>query len=110
MGSGRERLVRVPLDSDAERPRAPIRLSAAAEGCHPSPRLHAADEPGVLGLLVLTVVACLALMLVTSLLATEEPRRLPGGAGATHAPRSGSGAGATTLRGGDGVPTGLALS
>lgn len=44
------------------------------------------EEPGVLGLLVLTVVACLALTLITSVLAGGEPRHPPVGPAATHAP------------------------
>lgn len=58
---------------------------------------------------MLTVAACLALMLVTAVLATGEPRRHPEAPTATHAPRFGGGAGDTTLRGGVVVPTGVAL-
>lgn len=94
----------------SERPPRPVPARPAANGDRrQNLRAPAADEPGVLGLLVLTVVACLALMLVTTVVAAGEPRRHSEGPAATHAPRLGGGVGATTLRGGDGSPTRMAL-
>lgn len=95
---------------NSDRPRGPLSARPGAGGDRRrNARPPATDEPGVLGLLVLTVVACLALMLVTTVVAAGEPRRHSEGPAATHAPRFGGGAGATTLRGGDGSPTRMAL-